>query len=185
MCTPTTPLIPLMSYPLRPGDEGLYGPQGWTVDRGIPDLLAPYIPSSPPWGDFIRFSHLDGEAAAALLEIMPTQCLAVDSQNTAPPLGDLLRIATSTTGVTLDGYLISAPRIDERVSVDALSLPDPAAEQALNSRLSSYALLQEWTQIAPLIGIDPLEATRYEPDELLPIARCPGTGKPGWWIWWD
>jgi hypothetical protein len=45
-----------------------------------------------------------------------------DSQNSSPTMGEMLRLCELWPGSTLEGYTISKPREDYRVSADAIHL---------------------------------------------------------------
>lgn len=155
----------------------LYGPLGWTRSSGVEDLLAPFLAGARPASDFARFEGLGSEEARALLEILPEANMR-DRQNNGPELVELLALAAEREGVELAGYLVSAPRWDERVSVDGLLVPSC---EGLPEPLDSDPLvLAKWAPLQRALG---LSSARGAPDELVAV-RLEGGGR-GWWIWWD
>ena len=105
--------------------EGMYGPARWLDDRGVSALLAPYMCDGCDLGDYARFADLCGTDARRLENALPVLARE-DRQNNAPRLIDLLRAAFRVDGLTLEGYVIRAPRRDERVSVDTVLVPEAA-----------------------------------------------------------
>ena len=100
--------------------QGMYGPARW-LEETIIAMLTPYTKGDWINGDYIEFDGLKGDAAAQLARLL-TPPARQDRQNNAPTILTLLRIAATTPGVTLSGYIIRAPRRDERVSVDRKSV---------------------------------------------------------------
>ena len=103
----------------------MYGPMHWLDDRHVTALLAPYICEGWDTGDYARFADLSGEEARRLRTLLPPLARD-DRQNNAPRISDLLRAATRIDGLTLEGYVIRAPRWDERVSIDTVCVPESA-----------------------------------------------------------
>ena len=97
----------------------------WLDDSHVTALLAPYICEGWDTGDYARFADLCGADARTLRTLLPPLARE-DRQNNAPRITDLLRAATRIDGLTLDGYVIRAPRWDERVSVDTVCVPESA-----------------------------------------------------------
>lgn len=162
--------------------DGLYGPMHWLDDRGITALLAPYV--SEGWGgdDYARIGGLEGADARRLLSLLPRLARG-DRQNNAPTIATLLRAAASVDGLTLEGYMIRAPRRDERVSIDTVCVPEsaisaitgsPAPEQACPSYL-------HWLALARVLAV-PADAPA--PDEIRFLTRT-GSSERWWWAWWD
>ena len=103
-----------------------------------------------------------------------------DRQNNAPTILTLLRIAATTPGVTLSGYIIRAPRRDERVTVDAISAPEHlfAPDPAGND---DEALLPiEWSTFCRVLGISD---EVIPPDEFHSYRNADREGM--WRAWWD
>lgn len=110
----------------------------------------------------------------------PTSTSAKASHTHAPTILTLLRIAATTPGVTLSGYIIRAPRRDERVTVDAISAPEHlfAPDPAGND---DEALLPiEWNTFCRVLGIS---------DEVIPpdeFGSYRNADREGMWrAWWD
>lgn len=102
------------------------------------------------------------------------------SANNAPTILTLLRIAATTPGVTLSGYIIRAPRRDERVSVDAISVPEHlfAPDPAGNN---DEALLPiEWSTFSQVLGISD---EVIPPDDFRSYRNV--DGEVMWRAWWD
>ena len=130
-------------------------------------------------GDYIEFDGLTGDAAAQLARLL-TPPARQDRQNNAPTILTLLRIAATTPGVTLSGYIIRAPRRDERVTVDAISAPEHlfAPDPAGND---DEALLPiEWSTFCRVLGIS---------DEVIPLDEFQSYRNADrevmWRAWWD
>lgn len=164
-------------------EEGIFGPPGWTAQRGVVDLLAPFLETwRGPGADFARFGGLGAIEACALAEVLPVANLA-DRQNEAPLLGTLLDAACRGEGaVEVYGYLVGAPRWDERVSLDAVVLPGAPRSREVGQSMtwgSSRGAL--WENLAEEFH---LADGASPPDELVWMPRG-ATGDPGWWLWWD
>lgn len=109
----------------EPYPEGMYGPPRWLEDRGISALIAPYLCGGWDLGDYARFADLSGADARQLASLLPKDARN-DRQNNAPRIVDLLRAASRIDGLSLEGYVIRAPRRDERVSIDTVLVPESA-----------------------------------------------------------
>lgn len=151
--------------------DTLYGPAGWVRSRGVEALLEPYFLPHQSVPSFARFEGVGGDVAAALTPLLPAENLD-ESQNNAPHLRHLLAAALNHPGVTLAGYLVSAPRWDERLSVDGLHVPV--------TFLSSPQKPQLWDLFRHTLG---LHSARSAPDEMHLVTLSDGT--PAWWLWWD
>ncbi|MDC4232930.1 hypothetical protein M3T53_04290 [Actinomyces sp. B33] len=158
--------------------HGLYGAEGWLESTGVLGLLAPLVCPGRGSDDYLRFEGLGPLEAAALLEALPAGALA-DRQNLAPDLDFLLRTTIDRPGVRLSGYLITAPRPDERLSVDGLFACDPDGD----SEPGAYSApgCAQWAQACALLGWDP---AAFSPDEFWRLGS-PGSMGAGWWLWWD
>lgn len=158
--------------------QGMYGPSRWLEETIIP-MLTPYTKDAWIHGDYIEFDGLTGDEAAQLARLLAPSARQ-DRQNNAPTILTLLRIAATTPGVTVGGYIVRAPRRDERVSVDTISAPERlfAPDPAGND---DEALLPiEWNTFCRVLGIS---------DEVIPpddfrsyrnIDR-----EVMWRAWWD
>lgn len=106
-----------------PVPEGIFGPRGFVAECGAEDTLKPYIGES--WqnsdSDFARFENVSSEDAGTLLNQLP-QSVAEVRQNGAPMAGQLLVLAHKYGG-RVGGYVVRPPRMDERVSIDSVTLP--------------------------------------------------------------
>ena len=158
--------------------QGMYGPSRWLEETIIP-MLTPYTKDAWINSEYIEFADLEGDAAAQLARLL-TPAARQDRQNNAPTILTLLRIAATTPGVTLSGYIIRAPRRDERVSVDAISAPEHlfAPDPAGND---DEALLPiEWSTFSQVLGIS---------DEVIPPNDFRSyrnvDGEVMWRAWWD
>lgn len=158
--------------------QGMYGPSRWLEETIIP-MLTPYTKDDWINGDYIQFDGLTGDVAAQLARLL-TPPARQDRQNNAPTILTLLRIAATTPGVTLSGYIIRAPRRDERVTVDAISAPEHlfAPDPAGND---DEALLPiEWSTFCRVLGIS---------DEVIPPDEFQSYRNADrevmWRAWWD
>lgn len=170
---------PTEEGPLR---EGLYGPMHWLDDRHVTALLAPYICEGWDTGDYARFADLCGADARTLRTLLPPLARE-DRQNNAPRITDLLRAATRIDGLTLDGYVIRAPRWDERVSVDTVCVPESAviAHTGRPPGDEAFPTYQHWLTLADVLG---LGADAVPPDEMRFLLRDASSTR-WWWAWWD
>ncbi|WP_131333555.1 hypothetical protein [Schaalia vaccimaxillae] len=155
--------------------RGLYGHSGWLQDTGVCDLIAPYMTGTRTI-DYCRFSDLTGEDIHTLVDILPKEAL-LDRQNNAPTLGQMLTVAQGSIPVFLSGYIITAPRWDERITVDSIMLvsPDPYCDDR------SEGDRQDWCRV--LEELD-LPRDTMMPDEFLRLPYSPSSGS-AWWMWWD
>lgn len=170
---------PTEEGPLR---EGLYGPMHWLDDSRITALLSPYICEGWDTGDFARFADLAGPDARRLRTLLPPLARE-DRQNNAPRLTQLLRAATRIDGLTLEGYVIRAPRWDERVSVDTVCVPESAIVAHTGRPVDDEAFptFQHWLTLAEVLGVG---ADAVPPDEMRIVLRDSSSTR-WWWAWWD
>ena len=176
--SPTRPKEDTMTTTITDAIQGMYGPSRW-LDETIIPMLMPYTKDAWINSEYIEFADLEGDAAAQLARLL-TPPARQDRQNNAPTILTLLRIAATTPGVTLSGYIIRAPRRDERVSVDAISAPEHlfAPDPAGND---DEALLPiEWSTFSQVLGIS---------DEVIPPNDFRSyrnvDGEVMWRAWWD
>ena len=162
--------------------EGMYGPMHWLDDRHVTALLSPYICEGWDTGDYARFADLSGADARRLRTLLPPLARD-DRQNNAPRISDLLRAATRIDGLTLEGYVIRAPRWDERVSIDTVCVPESAIIAHTGRPIddSSYPAYQHWLTLADVLG---LGDDAIPPDEMRILTRD-ATATRWWWAWWD
>ncbi len=159
---------------------GLYGTPGWIEERGIIDVLSPFVDSSAVDTDFIRFSGVDGSVVQKLRPLLPVENLN-DRQNNAPPLDVFVQAAVTNPHILLGGYLVLSPRWDERISIDSVYIEDSSARDYQDS---PWALIYEdgvWERLQERLGFDGY----CRPDECEPIACMDEAHGPGWWLWWD
>ena len=165
-----------------PVREGMYGPMHWLDDRHVTALLAPYICEGWDTGDYARFADLSGEEARRLRTLLPPLARD-DRQNNAPRISDLLRAATRIDGLTLEGYVIHAPRWDERVSIDTVCVPESAIIAHTGRPIddASCPAYEHWLTLAQVLG---LGADAVPPDEMRFLVRDASSTR-WWWAWWD
>ena len=94
-----------------------------------------------------------------------------------------LRAAARVEGLTLEGYVIRAPRRDERVSIDTVLVPESAivAHTATPIDDDRYPSYQHWLTLASVLG---LGEDAIPPDEMRVLNRD-GSSTRWWWAWWD
>lgn len=163
--------------------EGLFGPRGWTRERGVVDLLAPLLETwRGPTADFARFGGLGEDEARALVDVLPPPNLE-DRQNTGPRVATLLEAACRGAGtVEVYGYLVGASRWDERVSLDGVVLPGaPRSREEGEAMTWGRARGGLWRRLSTRFR---LADGASAPDELVWMPRGASDG-PGWWLWWD
>ena len=181
----TTTLLPACTIGCEddePTPEGLYGPAHWLDDRGIATLLTPYLCDGWDLGDYARFADLTGTDARRLASLLPKDARE-DRQNNAPRIIDLLRAASRIDGLSLEGYVIRAPRRDERVSIDTVLVPESAIIAHTGAPIDDerYPSYQHWLTLATVLG---LGEEAIPPDEMRLLSRD-GSSMRWWWAWWD
>lgn len=168
----------------------LYGDAGWTVERGIHDLMREYL---SPFGDlsFTRFADLDADTLASVVALLPPANME-DRQNHAPTLSELCAAAFARPEqVTLSGYIVGPPRHDERLSVDGLMVwgTPITASGGWGSEPLGGERLDLWQRLGDYLGCEAHD--RNCPDEMVPLRQIDETsgltvqGVQGWWLWWD
>lgn len=168
--------------------NSLYGPAGWTTFGKVHQILGAeeeFIFGDP---SFHRFRDVGADAVRELCEVMPA-ANADDRQNNAPPLGQLCSACLRLPlGVTLSGYVISPPRRDERVTVDALTVRGVPLSCDGEIAVGGVSLvgddrLKIWYQIAEYLGIDADQGNI--PDEMVCLEKTSDGLCSDWWLWWD
>ena len=160
----TTTLLPTCDIACEedePSPDGMYGPAHWLDDR---------------------FADLTGLDARRLSTLLPKDARD-DRQNNAPRIIDLLRAATRIDGLTLEGYVIRAPRRDERVSIDTVLVPESAIIAHTGAPIDEdrYPSFQHWLTLSSVLG---LGEEAIPPDEMRVLVRD-GSSTRWWWAWWD
>lgn len=107
-------------------NERLYGEAGFTQDAKVRELIEPFIHSGMT-SRMAMFAGMDGDTATLLLALLP-EGQAQERQNDAPTFEELVDLAGMFQG-TVGGYVIQPPRVDERVTIDTLIVPEIFAEQ--------------------------------------------------------
>ncbi|MBF1158945.1 MAG: hypothetical protein HXL64_03430, partial [Thermobifida sp.] len=81
------------------------------------------------------------------------------------------------------GYVIRAPRRDERVSIDTVVVPESAIIAHTGSPVDEerYPSYQHWLTLASVLG---LGEDAIPPDEMRVLMRD-GSATRWWWAWWD
>ena len=181
----TTTLLPtcdIASEEDEPSPDGMYGPAHWLDDRGNSALLSPYLCDGWDLGDYARFADLTGTDARRLASLLPKDARD-DRQNNAPRIIELLRAASRIEGLSLEGYVIRAPRRDERVSIDTVLVPESAIIAHTRAPIDDerYPSYQHWLTLATILG---LGEEAIPPDEMRLLVRD-GSSARWWWAWWD
>ena len=158
--------------------EGYSGPLGWTKKTGAKDIMEGYINHGQSIGDYERFSKLDSKGAEELLKVLPTSALD-GRQNDSPTLRTMLSACAANPGkVHLSGYMIGDSRVDERITVDAILIADPAASEY--RQLQREESRRYWQSKQKELGLDAIGS----PDEVYgaslknPNQKCQV-------MWWD
>lgn len=158
----------------RGRERTLYGPRGWTVQRGVMRIVDRWVDaraSMPP--DFLRFAGLGAVQAGYLWDALPEENLD-DRQNDAPSCGSLLRACVGHPGeVELLGYVIGPGRDDERVSIEGLVCYRPAPRQGAATRA-------QWDAVRRAVGLE-----CEPPDEFRAVRPRWRPASSAWWVWWD
>lgn len=160
------------------GYEGLYGPSHWVHETGLYELLSPYMCLPALSDEFARFDMIGSQVATELLSLLPKANLE-ESQNSGPQVCDLLQACANNLGVYLSGYVVCAPRFDERISIDGIYLPSTSDCSAQAPYARSLALC--WPILREKYG---LTSAQGDPDEFL-LVPTDCQLRNGWWIWWD
>ncbi len=156
--------------------HGLFGPVGFTVAAGVPELMAPF--SHLVALDYMTFSRLDGATAGTLLGRLGQDVL--DVREGGPTLRAVLRTAAANAGVVLPfGHVVGPRREDERVTAEGVVVVgDPVLDElGPRERKAAWARVQD-------LGLN--DALR-PPDELR-RTRQPRKGQAApsaWTVWWD
>ena len=92
-------------------------------------------------------------------------------------------MARCFAGLTLEGYVIRAPRRDERVSIDTVLVPESAIIAHTGAPIDEerYPSYQHWLTLAEVLG---LGDDAIPPDEMRVLIRD-GSSTRWWWAWWD
>ncbi len=182
--------LALPDEPLWPEETRLL-PRGWTLDAGLPEILAPFLGSPPrDRADLVRFTGVSGDAATRLLEVLPP--LTLDwRHNLAPTTRSLLAAAAHRPDdVQIAGFAIGPGRSDEGISITTAFVRDthgfrvaPApwtgddADDEWHPEWCECADLSLWVQAE--YGLDQLVG----PDELTPGGSW--DDHETWRLWWD
>lgn len=157
--------------------------RGWLLDCGVAALIEPFLtwrPSDP--GDLARFAGLDGETAAALLDVLPPVELD-DRQNDGPTLGTLLRAAAAHPDeVELHGYLVGPARVDERLTAEGLYAYVAPDLEISADHGPGCGCEELWRAVRRDLGVD--DAIRM-PDVITPRLNPWRPYEPCWSLWWD
>ncbi|MGV8979496.1 MAG: hypothetical protein ACOH17_15795 [Cellulomonas sp.] len=161
----------------RPGP---WGPLGFTLDAGVPEIVGPFVTFGGPELDLVWFSGLGAQAAAMLLDRLGPATLD-ESSGSGPSLRAALSAAIAHPGVVLvQGHAVGPGREDERITVEGVHVVgDPVL-----TGLGAGDLAQAWARVVEL-GIDDADS---EPDELRPPDDEddePGAAPGAWTVWWD
>lgn len=158
-------------------------PRGWLVERGVCDLLEPFVTHLPrDDGDLARYAGLTGDVAAVLLDRLPAVELD-DRQNDAPTLGCLLEAAAAHPAeVELHGYLVGPARTDERLTAEGLLVADAPRVDVLPDHGPGCECAQLWAHVQERLGVD--DAVRM-PDEIRPARLRSRPEERAWSLWWD
>lgn len=150
---------------------GTFGPVGFTLDAGVPELVVPH--GTVFTDGLIMFEDLDAEAAAVLLGGLDAEALD-ERAGPGPTLRAALRAAVAHPGVVrLNGHAVGPSREDERVTVDGIHIHDDPVLDLLGPGDREQA----WRRVQEL-GIDDAQVV---PDEL----RAPSAVGGPWIVWWD
>ncbi|WP_165215161.1 hypothetical protein [Schaalia sp. ZJ1691] len=164
--------------PNAPNARGIYGPSGWLSSSGIDLFLAPFA-SGPSWsGDYSRFDGVSQDEAVTLLDALPSDNLP-DRQNSGPSVEEALEFARTHPGTRLGGYVIRAPRHDERLSIDTLAIPREYLPSHCD--LASHCTSDQWPTLRDTLELAP---TVGAPDEAYELPSTPN-GCTAWTFWWD
>ena len=165
--------------------EGLYGPSGWTAEKGINACLIPLNTSSYATSDFFSFGGAGPAQAQFLLDALPQKNL-YDRQNDGPILKEILTTCLKYPGiVTFEGYVVGKLRWDERVSVDGFTVQASAVCQTAVEKPSNID--EVWTLVRRFFDF----TTSESPDDLAivpmpdPLTHGEESIRLGWWLWWD
>ena len=175
--------------------QRLYGPEGWTIDSGVWNVVSKSEPSKigaiidgKPTTDYVRFNRLGSAGAQTLLDNLPAEALK-EKQNCGPELEGLLKAcAAHQDKVLLSGYCIAPERTDERITVDTLWVSDELVPE-----LEGLAVKQShdknchcnkvWEAVAKHFNLN-ADAMPDDITHRTAIGRTPQTSE-GWYFWWD
>lgn len=159
---------------------GPWGPVGFTLDAGVPEVVGPFATFGGPELDLVWFQGLGAQAAVVLLDRLGAAALDARA-GSGPSLRAALGAAVAHPGVVLvRGHMVGPGRDDERITVEGVHVVgDPVL-----AGLGAGDLAQAWARVVEL-GIDDADS---EPDELRPPDDEddePGAISGAWTVWWD
>ena len=129
---------------------------------------------------FFRFNSVQVESTFIHCKgtIRPASCL-----NTKEATHHRVLLTSRIDGLTLEGYVIRAPRRDERVSIDTVLVPESAIIAHTGAPIDDerYPSYQHWLTLATILG---LGEEAIPPDEMRLLVRD-GSSTRWWWAWWD
>lgn len=175
--------------------QRLYGPEGWTLDSGVWNVVSKSEPSEigtiidgKPTTDYVRFNRLGSAGAQTLLDNLPAEALK-ERQNCGPELEGLLKAcAAHQDKVLLSGYCIAPERTDERITVDAVWVSDELVPELEGLSVQEHHSRdchcnRVWEAVAKHFNLN-ADAVPDDIAHRAALGRTPQTSE-GWYFWWD
>jgi hypothetical protein len=125
--------------PVRP-----FGPEGFTCDPAVQDLMAPYEPAdmhghpNEGLGGLIYFDLLPADVAERLLALLPEANTRERHEN-APSFKQFVQLGREFPGIRFYGYRIDARRDDERIMITGYYVPVGERADQVYRRARKYA----------------------------------------------
>jgi hypothetical protein len=101
----------------------LYGRKGFTTKKPLRELLTPYEQPSTDRPERIVIDRLPADIAVELGGHLPDAQHNDRATDTAPTLADLIVLAGDIDGALLSGYRIVPEQLDERITLDRITVP--------------------------------------------------------------
>jgi hypothetical protein len=106
----------------------LYGRKGFTQTKLVRELLDAYERPAEEPSTLVRIEQLPATVAKHLLAHLPKAQHDDRATDDAPTFAELVNMAAPIDAAVLGGYRVPPELMDERVSLDTISLPSGALD---------------------------------------------------------
>ncbi len=170
-------------------DAWCEGRHGWLLDAGLDVVLEPALRQDALGATaFYRFTSLDGEAAATLLDRLDPGYLAEERQNDGPTIGSVLRaLAANPDRLRAHGYVVGPGRCDERVTIEGVLVrtdDELVVDRHHSTGCQCEALVR---YVAEELGVDDMRVPPHEVGRWWGFEYTDGHERGQHWyrLWWD